>query len=452
MIDSNLKNYVPRPFVKTMIGLIVVEQLANALGTAMLGLAAKNLSSPQYLALFLLAFFMVIQIPGVALIFIRKTEAYGYLDTYQNFLEKRLFNLGGHTSIWSSRAQSPKFLAAIGSEADNHLATTAYTQFDFSTYFLNIAANSTALALVLDGNFAWIFAASLLLSFVLYRSRESRLQALVENEQNQRLALSAYVLSSWDNVLLNNQPILKSYRQQLMSQFTKTKSLAGTAATSAATMVFWLGLVSSVPVFLLNAVLAYQNSGDTAFIAGLMITLPRQLNVLNTFRALFQQLTNYKVFSARLKTVIVNSEVAAANLPELIDVTKIRLNGSAVDGLDDLVNSISSRATGRLLISGVNGAGKSSLLLLLNERLPDSLYLPSSPNLEIGEVSPVSTGQNLRRHLDYLFAQSSPVVLLDEWDANLDGDNRSQISSFIDVAARTRLVVEVRHRTEQIVI
>jgi ABC-type bacteriocin/lantibiotic exporter with double-glycine peptidase domain len=446
MIDANLKKYLPSSFVRTMLALITIEQLAGASATALLALTAKSLTSPHQMAAFLLGFFIVIQIPSVILIFLRKAEAHGYLEAYQNLLDHRLFALSGKPAIWSNRAQSKKYLAAIGPEADTYLAATGYTQFDFFTYILNIVGNSTALALIIDANFGWIFAVSLISSFLLYRRLESPLQVLVEREQDQRLSISAYVMNSWDNVLLHNKPVLANYRKILAGKFKHTKHLAGQSAERAAVLVLGLGFVSSLPVFALNALLAYRNVGDPAFLAALMITLPRQLNVLQTFRAFFQQLTNYRIFSARLNSVIANSEVTEADIPSLIDFSKIRLDGARPDSLEDFLGQIKNRSSGRLHISGVNGAGKSSLLLLLNEHLPDSLYLPASPQLEIENDGTVSTGQNLLRHLDYLFAQSSPVILLDEWDANLDEHNRNEVSARIDAAAQSRLIIEVRHR------
>lgn len=37
------------------------------------------------------------------------------------------------------------------------------------------------------------------------------------------------------------------------------------------------------------------------------------------------------------------------------------------------------------------------------------------------------------------------VIILDEWDANLDGINKSHLDELINELARQRLVVEVRH-------
>lgn len=446
MVDANLKKYLPSSFVRTMLALITIEQLASASATALLGLTAKSLTSPHHMAAFLLGFFIVIQIPSVMLIFLRKAESHGYLEAYQNFLDHRLFALSGKPAVWSNRAQAKKYLAAIGPEADTYLAATAYTQFDFFGYILNIAGNSTALALVIDANFGWIFAVSLMSSFFLYRRLESPLQALVESEQDQRLSISAYIMNSWDNVLLHNKPVLANYRKILSGKFKHTKHLAGRSAVRAATLVLGLGFVSSLPIFALNAFLACRNVGDPAFLAALMITLPRQINVLQTFRALFQQLANYRIFSARLNSVIVNSEVTEVDIPSLIDLSKITLDGARTDSIENLLRQIKSRSSGRVHISGVNGAGKSSLLLLLNERLPDSLYLPASPQLEIGNDETASTGQNLLRHVNFFFTQKTPVILLDEWDANLDAQNRSEISSRLDMLAKDRLVIEVRHR------
>jgi ABC-type transport system involved in cytochrome bd biosynthesis fused ATPase/permease subunit len=41
------------------------------------------------------------------------------------------------------------------------------------------------------------------------------------------------------------------------------------------------------------------------------------------------------------------------------------------------------------------------------------------------------------------------VVLLDEWDANLDAANLALVHARIEELAKTKVVIEVRHRESQ---
>lgn len=57
-----------------------------------------------------------------------------------------------------------------------------------------------------------------------------------------------------------------------------------------------------------------------------------------------------------------------------------------------------------------------------------------------------STGQKLSSQLMQISNISDvDVIILDEWDANLDGINKSHLDELINELARQRLVIEVRH-------
>jgi ABC-type bacteriocin/lantibiotic exporter with double-glycine peptidase domain len=58
-----------------------------------------------------------------------------------------------------------------------------------------------------------------------------------------------------------------------------------------------------------------------------------------------------------------------------------------------------------------------------------------------------STGELLKDQLEEIYKNvEAKIILLDEWDANLDGLNQNQLSQLIDQIARKKCVVEVQHR------
>ncbi|MFZ4098995.1 MAG: hypothetical protein ACOYKZ_01535 [Chlamydiia bacterium] len=105
--------------------------------------------------------------------------------------------------------------------------------------------------------------------------------------------------------------------------------------------------------------------------------------------------------------------------------------------------------TGRYTLRGANGSGKTSLLLLLKQQLGDqAFFLPAKHNLMFqSHSSEGSTGQLLRRSLQEIQDNIRvPLVLLDEWDANLDAQTAQQVSGEIDTLAQACCVIESRHR------
>ncbi len=105
--------------------------------------------------------------------------------------------------------------------------------------------------------------------------------------------------------------------------------------------------------------------------------------------------------------------------------------------------------SGRITLRGENGAGKSTLLMLVKNALNDrAFFLPTQNQLSFtSEANKYSTGESLRnRLLEILERVDVDVLLLDEWDANLDKENHERLSLLIDELAEKKCVIEVRHR------
>ena len=84
---------------------------------------------------------------------------------------------------------------------------------------------------------------------------------------------------------------------------------------------------------------------------------------------------------------------------------------------------------GRITLRGENGAGKSTLLMLVKNALNDrAFFLPTQNQLSFtSEANKYSTGESLRnRLLEILERVNVDVLLLDEWDANLDKENHER--------------------------
>ena len=104
---------------------------------------------------------------------------------------------------------------------------------------------------------------------------------------------------------------------------------------------------------------------------------------------------------------------------------------------------------GRLTMRGENGAGKSTALMLVKNSLANrAFFLPTQNQLSFtSETNKYSTGKSLRNRLmEILEKVDVDVLLLDEWDANLDKENQERLSALIEELASKKCVIEVRHR------
>ena len=112
---------------------------------------------------------------------------------------------------------------------------------------------------------------------------------------------------------------------------------------------------------------------------------------------------------------------------------------------------IENTQKGRLTIRGGNGSGKSTFLNEVKESTKrNCLLIPAHSDLifENTFCRPLSSGEKMIAILSETAAfANKAVVLLDEWDANLDSSKIQELNIWIEKLAADQLVVEIRHRS-----
>lgn len=437
---------LPKKFLVAMLLLITLQQILVAASTALLGLAGRHLSNPGVFKWILFGFLVCSTLPHGISLLLKKLELQGYFDAYFEFIRQRLLAITGRPQKWQNHQQKESFLTALGPDAEGYLTAVAFSVFDIYLFALTILLNVFSISLVVDKSFSYIFAVSGVLSAIVFFLFSKKVESEVEKEQTSKIDFFSYILKSWDNILLKNTPVNQIYTAGLQAKYQGARKDIGQAALHSEGLVFVLTLLSSLPVFVLILWLATTHQNDSAFLAGLLVTIPKQIMILGSFRAFFNQITNLTAFNARFKTSWENSTVPDNDLQSRIKVPQITLNQQTASGLKQLQELISTQGHGRLVVRGKNGAGKSTFLLHLNQELPDSFFLPANPQLEIAkDLGTESTGERILKYLDFIRQQPTSVLLLDEWDANLDRDNQAKIDRELDILAERKLIIEVRH-------
>ncbi len=433
-----------RKFIFKMLALISLQQILFAAGVGALSLAGQSISKgPIFLSL-LASYCALSVLPHGLSLLIRKTEVKGYWEGYFNFLRSRLLSRQGQTGAWQNQQKKEIFLTAIGPEAENYFAAVAFSIFDIYMFVIAIILNILCFSVVLDRSFviAYVFAG--LLSGVSFRYFHKNILHSVQSEQSAKTELFSYLLKAWDNILLKNQIINSIYVNQLTAKHHDVLSATTRAATTSEGVVFLLNILSALPVLGLSVYLMMTHLQNTTYLAGLLVVLPAQLSILGNFRCVFQQVTNMSSFVARFENSWTNSLLTSSE--SRINVGEVRLGASHLNSLSEIVNKVEKTSQGRILVTGKNGAGKSTLLLHLNSHLKNSFYLPTAPNLEIGiGAGSESTGERILKHFEFIAEQNISVLLLDEWDANLDISNRKLICQKIETLSKKMCVVEIRH-------
>jgi ABC-type uncharacterized transport system fused permease/ATPase subunit len=185
----------------------------------------------------------------------------------------------------------------------------------------------------------------------------------------------------------------------------------------------------------------------------LVAVLPRTLqlfgnvhsvSILNSKLILMKtKYTNLLSYCSRLQRRTLQSQVLTSEI-QVID----RAHDRSVDAQEWtawIAKGVWPR--GRYTVVGKNGAGKSTLLRQVKQAIPESIFLSPGVNL-LGIQNTGSTGEFQLRQIEQILDEKSAVLLLDEWDAPLDSTKRSRLDSILKEASQSKVVIEVRHRTE----
>ena len=199
-----------------------------------------------------------------------------------------------------------------------------------------------------------------------------------------------------------------------------------------------------------------QLDNPTAF-AALLVSLPRQLQVIQNIFAFFGLTLSWEGLRAQLKELeeILGISQTSRDLEEFVKLDEISVtNGGgkiSVSKVSQLKGFLDQKDNGRFTLRGKNGAGKSTLLSILAEHTGESsFFLPShfsDLSFKSDELISQSDGNRLLHAFEEIKNLSEvKFVFLDEWDANLDISNIDKINSAIEVLSQRKVVLESRHR------
>ena|GEM_PF-4548232 len=374
---------------------------------------------------------------------IRPLETDLTFSAYKKYLEMKLISKARMPSIWMQKEKRETYLASIGTEAEAYLAALIFVVFDMLTYVLGLVLGVLVLGFAIDSKFIPAFLLSGGLSFFIYKKLEGKAAGKSECEQTARTDLGSYLLLSWENIFFKNETVVKRYQIGVEKRLEEAQIKAVESARWNAGFVGALGFVTMLPVFGVVIYYALLNLDSAAALTAMLVTIPRQMNLLNTFNQLFQSATSYIAFEAKFKKMDESS--ALIEVPVL---SRVCFEELSVQGLSEIsVDALARAQSGRFTLRGKNGAGKSTLLLHLNETLKSSFYLPANPQFEFRDANHhESTGEKLLRHLDFIRESDATHILMDEWDANLDATHLRMVHDFIEEMSLKKVVIEVRHR------
>lgn len=309
--------------------------------------------------------------------------------------------------------------------------------------------------------FCWVFGWTLLvpiavglgLNLFIALALHRRIAGIAEATEESRVRMGAKYGSLWDRIVLGNADWASrwfSEFEQVFSEYerkNRRQSLLDLGLQIAQTSLTYVAFALAV------AYLFGRGQLSGVLLIGLLAALPKFIQLLSLQSQLSQLLVAAGFLRGQVGVMRDSLSVPGPlSLSARIDaeairvVSRVRGEIGAAAFLDRLSELVS--AADRIVLRGRNGAGKSSLLLEIKRRLDTGAVIVPARVESEGDDGGQSTGE---RHVQIVHGiiagAEGRVILLDEWDANMDDAHIAQVERLIDLAVGDgKVVIECRHR------
>lgn len=423
---------------------LLIQQMIVGLSTYFIANLAIDIAKNDDFLLNLSGFVLsliIVYIPAYfATIYLEKSK----FDLLNNYVQKFTTTFFGKTVLLNNKELKDQSTVFVSQESKSVIDDMLDFAFDGVALILNLLINILILGFFLDYDLLVAYAVGFLLVefFIFYH--KNQISKMSKISQKSRIYFIAILNKIWDNVIIFNQYNMGIFNRIYKNNFNRSKkyhihSQSFNQLISSFGMILFM-----IPVLGLIVYLFIKHQNDYVFLSLLVATLPRQIQLLQMGQALVFHQTNFSSIKARFIGLQNSLNMPDIDILSRINFKEIFINNMALSDFD--LNHLPKN--GRMTIKGRNGAGKSSFLLYLKTLLSNrAFYLPVSHDLFFHQNHKKSTGQKLSSQLMQINNNKSDVdvIILDEWDANLDGINKSHLDELINELARQRLVIEVRH-------
>ncbi len=350
----------------------------------------------------------------------------------------------------------------LTNESSRTIEETYSVAYDSLATGLNTLFNIIAICIAIDSRLVIGYIASFIMLPIASKYFKNKISDAALQLQNDRKSLSQTLLSGWDNIIIGNIYNFSIWWKQYKERwafYNQSSAHAVLITQVASTTATILSLIPIAGIFLW----IFFTTDEAAKLAALVATLPRQIQIIQHFEILSTYAMHWHGTFAKLKALIATIKTPSFDKDKFLHRIKknevtILMNEKSMDfeSLDQFIHTITEKPTGRITIRGKNGSGKTTLINLIKKSLGNqAYYLPTHSKLlfEKSFEESYSTGERIKAYLEelsYTLLKSEDtmrfVLLFDEWDANLDLQNKQIISNLLDDFSKKHCVIEISHR------
>lgn len=436
--------------------ILTFQQAIEASSTLWLVFVMQSIALGEPFFTYLLLYLSTLVLPYIpgCLAFILRI--YWKQEALRSFVNSFISSNRGNIGDWNNQELREEKLSILTGEAPTAINALIDYIFDLYSYISSVFFNIIALSIVVEPLFAVAYGISISTVIFVMGLKRKQQKRLTKKALSARIDLIQSLLAAWDNVLIGNDYNFKLWVEKKTQRLNRSLRRNIDLERFDQVMAILVSLMTSIPSLLVVIYFVYANQHDPVRLSSFIVTLPMLFLILSyTYQTLslaFRWGMHKSKLIALFKAIQPSTELGEA-MERKVKWDKIKMTNMNTDNVslaytpNHLVDR--TKTSGRVTLRGENGAGKSTLLMLLKHSLKkQAFFLPTQSHLSFSSTSMNrSTGESLKNRLiEILEKVDADTLLLDEWDANLDQDNREALSTLIDKIALRKCVIEVRHR------
>lgn len=444
--------------------LLTFQQLIEASATIWLVMMVKKITAGEVFFPYLFIYLSTLVFPYIPGCFANIIKISWRQESQRSFINAFVSSNRNQIGEWSNKGIREEKLSILTAEAPSALQALIDYVYDLYSYVISVFFNIFALSVVVEPLFGLAYAVSVLMVIMVMKLKRRLQRRLTKKALTARIDLYQSLLAAWDNVLLGNRYNFKLWEDKTTQRLNRCLQKNVDLERFDQVLAIVISLLTCIPSLIVVVYYIYINRFSVANLTAFLVTLPILFTILSYTYLTLSLIFRWTMHKSKLLSIYKAIQPTIAShltMEKKVKWNKIQLMLSS--GESDSHLSLAAppylssyqdilaytKNSGRITVRGENGAGKSTLLMLIKNELCDrAFFLPTQNQLSfISETNKYSTGESLRnRLLEIIDKVDVDVLLLDEWDANLDKDNRESLSALIDECARKKCVIEVRHR------